>query len=161
MQASEHCVVEALSAAARGGYDALMPDCVLDPGVSRLQGAVHVPVIGMLRLNLCYATAVGAEWGAVVRNEAIAAELGNVIQTYGFGKTLSRVRVLGLDVESIADEQAWQAAVGSAAMELADGGVSSIINGCSAAETGAGESRPRIIDPARQALRLMAAGEGL
>ena len=37
---------------APAGFDALLPDCVLDPGVADLADTLPVPVFGLLRLSL-------------------------------------------------------------------------------------------------------------
>ena len=49
VRASEAAVMAALRAAP-AGYDVLLPDCVLDPGVADLVG--ELPIVGILQLSL-------------------------------------------------------------------------------------------------------------
>src|ERR1051325_7028855 len=51
---SESLVTRALRGAP-DGYDVLLPDCVLDPGVAALAGTLPVPVVGLLQLSLGWA----------------------------------------------------------------------------------------------------------
>ena len=68
---SEGLVTEALRQAPDDA-DALMPDCVLDPGVATLSGRVGRPVFGLLRTTLGWSRIAGRTAGAVTRNRAIA-----------------------------------------------------------------------------------------
>ncbi len=155
---SERQVTEALLAAGPG-YDAMLPDCVLDPGVADLQGRTRVPVHGMLRLSLGYAAATGRVAGAVTRNAAIAEELADRARVYGL--PVSRVSVLDLDLSAIADDARWMEALGGAVSGLAGEGADAVVNGCSAVDVEAGRFPVPVIDPAALALRLLAAGEGM
>jgi Asp/Glu/hydantoin racemase len=151
---SERQVMAALRAAGPG-YDALLPDCVLDPGVAALRGGM--PVDGMLRLSLADAAANGQAVGAVTRNRAIADELTAVAAAYGF--PVVGVAVLDLDLDAIADDARWAEALIGAVDALAEAGADVVVNGCSAVDLdAAGGTRIPVIDPAALALRLLAAG---
>ncbi|MGS2617906.1 aspartate/glutamate racemase family protein [Micromonospora sp. LZ34] len=155
---------EALVAAAlRGapaGFDALLPDCVLDPGVADLAGALPVPVFGLLRLSLGWAVLTGRRCAAVARNKAIADEIVARAGVYGWSADLLGVEVLDLDVHAIADTSRWAGTLGAAVGTLAAGGARAVINGCSAVDLPSGVSLPaRVVDPTALALRLIGAGE--
>jgi Asp/Glu/hydantoin racemase len=66
------------------------------------------------------------------------------------------VHVLGLSFADIADDATWNAAVDGAARQLAEAGVTAILNGCSAVEVRAGTGVP-VFDPTRAALALLGA----
>lgn len=158
VRASERRVVDALSAVP-AGYDAVMPDCVLDPGVAALQSRVGLPVLGILRLNLAYAKAMATPTAAVVRNRAIAEEMQDVSRAYGWSDALTEVATLDLDCDAIAEGDRWQEALGLTATGMAARGVTSLLNGCSAVDTRASERLPlRVFDPVARALRLAQAG---
>ncbi len=131
-------------------YDAVLPDCVLDPGVGE---ADDVPMLGILQLCIHLLAANGQRIAAVTRNDPIAAELHRKAVRYGLAGQLSGVRVLGLDVSDIADDAAWGAALarGTAGLDA-----SVVINGCSAVEVldDSGEG-PRVVDPTAVALRVL------
>ncbi|MBQ0978675.1 MULTISPECIES: aspartate/glutamate racemase family protein [Micromonospora] len=152
-----------VTAALRGapaGFDALLPDCVLDPGVADLAGTLPVPVFGLLRLSLGWAVLSGRRCAAVARNKAIADEITARAGAYGWSADLLGVEVLDLDVHAIADTSRWASTLGGAVGTLAAGGARSVINGCSAVDLPTGVSLPaRVVDPTALALRLIGAGE--
>jgi Asp/Glu/hydantoin racemase len=156
---SESLVVEALKRAP-DGFDALLPDCVLDPGVALLSGTLPVPVFGLLRLSLGWAVLTGRRSAAVARNKAIADEIVARADVYGWSSELIGVEVLDLDVHAIADSDRWASGLGGAVGTLAAAGARSVINGCSAVDIPPGVTLPaRVVDPTALALRLIGAGE--
>lgn len=132
-------------------FDAVLPDCVLDPGVGVVRDA-PVPVVGLLSLSTHFLAAAGQRFAAVTRNPAIADELRRKAGTYGLGDALTDVRVLGLSVEDISDDRTWAAAITRAVGDLP---VGAVINGCSAVEVIPAGSGPRIVDPTAVALRVL------
>lgn len=140
--------------------DALLPDCVLDPAVAELAGALDPPVFGLLRCTLTWQRVAGRRVAAVTRNSAIADELRRVATEYELAETLTTVEVLDLDVHAIADSTRWSSALLEAAAQLRGGGAEAVVNGCSAVDLPE-DARPAIplIDPTALALRLIAAGE--
>jgi allantoin racemase len=157
---SETLVIEALTAAP-DGYDALMPDCVLDPGVEQLAGTLPVPVLGLLRLSVGWSVLLGRSSGAVARNQPIADEIAARVDAYGWSSSFTGVEVLDLDVHAIADSTRWGEALGGAVQRLEKTGARSVINGCSAVDLPIEQtpSQARVVDPTAVALRLVAAGE--
>ncbi|HYH29741.1 MAG TPA: aspartate/glutamate racemase family protein [Pseudonocardia sp.] len=151
---SERLVVAALRAAPPA-YDVLLPDCILDPGVDRLQG--ELPVVGILRLSLGWQVLTGRRAGAVARNKAIADELAEKVAAYGWSEQFTGVRVLDLDVHAIADARRWNEAVGGALADLEADGAAAVLNGCSAVEVPRRAGLP-VVDPTALALRVLAAG---
>lgn len=150
VEASEKLVRRALSDAGPG-YDGLLPDCVLDPGVSALSGTL--PVFGILRLAMGYALATGRKCGALARNQVIADALRAQVAAYGWSEHLVDVAVLDLEFDAIADDAVWNAAVAAASAALTAKGAEWIINACSAVDVDGA------VDPVATALSLLAAGE--
>ncbi|MDN3356421.1 aspartate/glutamate racemase family protein [Actinomadura sp. DC4] len=139
-------------------YDALLPDCVLDPGVAAAREAGVARMDGMLRLSLAHAAREGRTVGAVTRNRAIADELTAVAATYGH--PVHEVAILDLGLDAIADDARWVAAMTGAVEALAAAGAEVVVNGCSAVDLDAAGGTPvPVIDPAALALRMLAAGE--
>jgi Asp/Glu/hydantoin racemase len=155
IEASTSAVVAALRSAPEG-YDLLLPDCVLDPGVAELAG--ELPVVGILQLSLGWQALRGRRVGMVARNEAIAAELTERAEAYGWKEHVAGVEVLGLDVDAIADPEEWDGAL-DLALGRFDPGVGAVINGCSAVAVMSQSGVP-VIDPTALALRLIAAEAG-
>lgn len=156
---SEGLVVEALRAAPDHA-DAVLPDCVLDPGVAQLAGGGH-PVFGLLRTSLAWSRLAGRGFGAVTRNEAIAVELERQVHGYGYGDGFRGVEVLDLDVDAIHQPDRWAAALRSTVQRMSNAGADDLVNGCSAVDLppDAASWPVRVVDPTALTLRLVAAGE--
>ncbi|HSI94147.1 MAG TPA: aspartate/glutamate racemase family protein [Jiangellaceae bacterium] len=155
--ASDAFVVEASQRTDPTQFDAVLPDCVLDPGLDRLRDeGFSLPVIGITELAAMAAVAVGGRLAAVARNAAIADELERRIRQYCLGSRFAGVHVLGLSFADIADDARWNAALDEAAKHFAGSGVTAILNGCSAVEVRVGSGVP-VFDPTRAALTLLGA----
>jgi Asp/Glu/hydantoin racemase len=151
----------AVAAAARrtdaARFGAVLPDCVLDPGLDRLRGeGFQLPVIGITELAATATATVGGRLAAVARNEAIAEELEGRLRLYGLGARFAGVYVLGLSFADIADDEKWNSSVDDAAWHFAASDVTAILNGCSAVEVRASTGVP-VFDPTRAALPLLGA----
>lgn len=153
---SEGAVLAALRAAP-DDVDALLPDCVLDPGVG-MHGWDGPPVLGLLRLTVGWSASQGRQVGAVARNQAIADELTTRVGHHGFSSWFTGTEVLDLDVEAISDHVRWDAALSTALTRMGRAGVSTVVNGCSAVDVAEQPGRARAVDPTAAALRLLAAG---
>lgn len=132
-------------------YDAVLPDCVLDPAVT------GPPVYGILRLTAGFLAGCGLPFGAVTRNAAIGAELADRLRAYGMDGGYVGGAVLGLDVAAVADHPRWNAALGEAVARLGAEGAAVVLNGCSAVDVTVDLGTP-VIDPTALALRLLATG---
>jgi Asp/Glu/hydantoin racemase len=147
--ASEAALLDQFAAADPSGFDGFLPDCVLDPG----QGAsLPRPLFGIGRLTAYHLAGLGATYGAVARNEAIAAELDRRIATYALDLH-QPTAVLDLSVEDIADDAVWADAVTGRVRDL---DCDFVINACSAVDVHDQERRPVLVDPTALALRLLA-----
>lgn len=152
IEASEQALLHRFRDADPTGVDAFLPDCVLDPTVDVADADLSRPVLGLLKLTGHFLAGQGLNVGALARNEAIASELDRKYASYGLAPIVGGTRVLGLAVEDIADDEAWQSAV---EMRLGDAVADVAINGCSAVEVSPRGRRPVVVDPTAVALQLM------
>lgn len=157
LRASERHVIESLRAVP-DGYDAVLADCVLDPGITTLQQELDIPAFGILRLNLAHARALGRPTAAVVRNAAIAGEMRAVADGCGLGDVLRDVLLLDLDFAATADHDRWQARLAEVASDAARTGARHLLNGCSAVDTDSVAGPVTVYDPVARALALASAG---
>jgi Asp/Glu/hydantoin racemase len=157
---SEGLVTQALQDAPDSA-DALMPDCVLDPGVAHLSGVVGRPVFGLLRTSAGWSRLAGRAVGAVTRNEAIAAELVRQIDGYGYADSFTGVEVLELDVDAIHETDRWARSLEQVVHRMDRAGAADLVNGCSAVDLPPESAAwpVRVVDPTALTLRLVAAGE--
>lgn len=155
VRASEEAVGAALRCAP-AGYDWLMPDCVLDPGVADLRH--QLPVVGIFQLSLGWQVVRDRRVGAVVRNQVIGDELRARAEAYGWSEHLGQIRTLDLGIEAVSDHSQWDAALDEALDSVGGGAVGGVvINGCSAVPVESHRAM-EVVDPAALALRLLAAG---
>jgi allantoin racemase len=141
--------------------DALMPDCVLDPGVPALAGRLDRPVFGLLRTSMSWSALAGRKVGAVTRNKAIADELARQVEVYGLGPAFTGVEILDLDVDAIHQADRWAASLEAVVGRMDRAGAGDLVNGCSAVDLpeAAAAWPVRVVDPTELTLRLVAAGE--
>lgn len=153
LKSSERLGVELGSTTDANTFDALLPDCVLDPGVPALDDLAEVPVLGITRLSAHLLAGLGLRFGVLTRNSTIAEEYRSVIDRYGLDSAFAGSYVLGLDVDDISDTGKWNAAVAEVAAVAEDDGVTVLLNGCSAVETTVADTAIRIVDPTALALK--------
>jgi hypothetical protein len=155
--ASERAVLAAFAAADPTGFDAFLPDCVLDPGIDDQAGLAR-PLLGIGRLTASFLASQGGPLVSVARNPAIAAELDRRFASYGVDGPATRV--LDLSFDAIADDRVWNETVTRSVADL-DGGF--VFNACSAVDVApsADGRGPVLVDPTATALRLIGLRAGL
>jgi hypothetical protein len=134
---------------APAGFDAFLPDCVLDPGIDDQAGLAR-PLLGIGRLTATFLASLGTPVHSVARNPAIAAELDRRFASYGVGAPPTRV--LDLSFDAIADDRVWNETVVRSVADLDEGYV---FNACSAVDVSPSGSGPVLVDPTATALRLL------
>ncbi|MBD8605785.1 hydantoin racemase [Aeromicrobium sp. CFBP 8757] len=146
---SERAVLAAFAAADPEGFDAFLPDCVLDPGIDDQDGLAR-PLLGIGRLTASFLASQGTPLFSVARNPAIAAELDRRFASYGL--TAPDTRVLDLSFDAIADDRVWNETVERSVADL-DGGF--VFNACSAVDVAPSAGGAVLVDPTATALRLI------
>lgn len=161
--ASDRLVAAEIARTDPAEYDAVMPDCVLDPGVVSMMASAPVPVFGILQLAGGFLALVGHRFGAMTRNDPIAEELRACLRRYGLDDRFDEVAVLDLSFDDIEDDETWNAAIDGVRDRFTGRSVQSVVNGCSAVEVRARESDVAVVDPTRLALQVLglAGGAGL
>lgn len=148
VRVSEEILVAACRASDAEGFDALLPDCVLDPGIDA--AGLELPMLGLSHLTASFLAAQGASIGALARNRAIADELDRRLTAYGVRR--EPTLVMDLSVDDITDEENWHRAVMAHAGGLA---CDFAINACSAVELGAPATDTVVVDPTALSMRLL------
>lgn len=156
IRASERFVVEEALATDPEAYDALLPDCVLDPGLDTLQRGSPVPALGILQLSAGFLFALGLRFASVTRNCPIGDELCSRLERYSYGARFDGNVVLDLDFADIANDARWNEALGGVLGRFEGSSTTAVINGCSAVELrGRSSGGPALVDPTELALRLL------
>ncbi len=153
---SEEMVVAEALRTDPGTYDAVMADCVLDPGLEELERQAPVPALGILKLCSGALAAAGHRFGGVARNQAIADELAARVRAHGHASSFDRVAVLDLSLDDIVDTARWNGVLARAAAEFEGTGTTVLVNGCSAVDV---VPRPgshvAVVDPTSFALAVL------
>jgi Asp/Glu/hydantoin racemase len=157
---SETLVFEEAMRTDVGRFDGIFLDCVLDPALEQLQSVSSVPVFGISYLVSNFLGSLGFEMAAVARNEAIAHELADRIDVFGWSDQMHGVIVLDLSLQDIGDTALWNRTVGERLSQGDLDQVDVVINGCSAVEVRPAGG-PQVIDPTALALRLVGLGADL
>ena len=156
IRSSEKYVVEEALNTDPAAYDAVLPDCVLDTGLERIEREARVPAFGLLKLSAGYLISVGHRFAAFTRNHPIGEELNSRLRRYGFDGYFEGVSVLDLDFADISDESRWNLSLEEAIVGLASSPATAVINGCSASNVRHGSDSPvAIVDPPALALSLI------
>lgn len=164
IRASEEVVVGEALRTDPAQHDAVLPDCVLDPGLDRLEHGCPVPAFGILKLSSGLLVSLGHRLAAFTRNRPIGEELRDRLAAYGFLPHFDRVEILNLAFEAIADDEGWNKALREAIDRFSGSSTTVVINGCSAVELHPSSGGTvAVVDPTRLALASLglAAGEGL
>ncbi|QYJ16581.1 hypothetical protein Rxycam_02416 [Rubrobacter xylanophilus DSM 9941] len=155
IRVSEELVIEEALRTDPARHDAVLPDCVLDPGLDRLERESPVPAFGILKLSAGLLVSLGHRLAAFTRNHPIGEELQNRLGAYGFLPSFDRVEVLDLAFEAIAEDAGWNEALREAGQRFSGSAVTTVINGCSAVELRPTGNAVAVVDPTRLALSLL------
>jgi len=158
LAASDRVVAEVAASTDPADFDAILPDCVLDPGLPTILRDGRLPVFGILKLTAGFLHSMDRPFVAVARNKVIAGELARCVARYGLAERFDGVKLLNLSFDDIADDAKWNSALSSVRDGLAAGPVHTILNGCSAVEVLDDDHPVSVFDPTRLALRLIGIG---
>ncbi|MDF0603210.1 aspartate/glutamate racemase family protein [Psychromarinibacter sp. C21-152] len=156
-------VVDAAIRAEQDGADALVIDCMLDPGIEAAREAVSIPVIGCGEAGIAAAAEHG-RFSVVTVLQRQAPLFRSLARRHGLAADLASVRGIGVPVLELDrdKESAILASIREARAALEEDGADAIVFGCTGMlGFGAGVSRALdgapVIDPLPYAVRLAAA----
>ncbi len=142
------------------GYDGLIVNCFLDPGVDELKKTLHKPVVGPGESSLAFASVFGGKIG-IVSIESGALDLINQrCSKLGYSGRISTIR--GIKIHVIDLEKSWDLTrreLINESMKAVEEGSDIIILGCTglaglAEEVSRAIKRP-VVDPAAAALKMV------
>lgn len=156
-------VVDAAIRAEQDGAEALVIDCMLDPGLEAAREAVSIPVIGCGEAGLAAAAEHG-RFSVVTVLQRQAPLFRSLARRHGLAGDLASVRGIGVPVLELDrdPEAAIEASIREARAALEEDGARSIVFGCTGM-LGFGEPVSRalggapVVDPLPHAVRRAAA----
>jgi len=145
--------------AVREGYEAIVIDCAMDPGVRAVRELVNIPVTSAGEAALLYALGLGDRISVVTVLENTARVIGDRIRTYGFQGRVTSVRFANVPVLELEHtDQAAEAILREARKAIDEDDADVIVLGCTGMSPVAAFLQQQlevpVIDPAVAALTL-------
>ena len=124
-------VVEAIRAE-RSGADAIVIDCMGDPGLKAAREVVSIPVLGPAQTAMHLAAMLGHRFSVVTVLDSVVPMIENLAKVYGVSEKLASVRVIDipvLELEAAPERLTTELAQASLAAVEQDG-AHAIVMGC-------------------------------
>jgi len=102
------CVPDLLNKAKQAekeGYDVVICNCFLDPGVKPCREVLNIPVVGAAEASMHFAASLGHRFSVVTVLPNIVAAIENLALEYGLDKKLASVRYVNIPVLDLKDKK--------------------------------------------------------
>lgn len=141
------------------GYDAIVIDCAMDPGIRAVRELVDVPVTSAMESALLFALGLGDTISVVTVLENTARVIRDRIRTYEFQGRVASVRFANVPVLDLENkDRAVEAILQEARKAIDEDGVDVIVLGCTGMSPVAAFLQQQIevpvVDPAAAALTM-------
>lgn len=153
-------ILELVAKAEKEGFDAVIIDCMGDPGLEPAREIVDIPVVGPCQASLAIASTLGQKFSVVTALKSMTPLFHDLVRKYGYSTNFASVRSIEVPVLDL--EKRWNemkealAREGRAAIE--QDGADVIVLGCTGMIGMAKELQETlkvpIVDPAPAALKL-------
>ncbi|GAA3526053.1 aspartate/glutamate racemase family protein [Nocardioides daeguensis] len=161
-----------VAAAEADGADAVVIDCMGDPGVEAARELVTVPVMGPAQAAMHVAAMLGHSFSVLATQEAVVPMLHDLARRYGVAERLCSIRAVDIPVLELEDAARLRGALLDAALDaVVQDGAHVLVLGCtgmagfaaelSAALADRGHPGIPVVDPITAALRLAEAIAGM
>lgn len=118
-------------AAAAEGMDAVVIDCMMDPGLAAARELVDIPVIGPAQAAFHLAAMLAHRFSVVTILERDIPLLDRLFRQYGVAEKIASARVINIPVLDLDDEaRVASAAAEAAAKAVEEDGAHAIVFGC-------------------------------
>ena len=130
------------------GFDAIVIDCMADPGLSACRELVSIPVIGTAQTAMHIASMLGRRFGYIGLLEGFRGEIEDLASTYGLSDRMSAYQAVDINVLDIADnESAIIERLTAAAIDLVKQyQVGAVVLGCTGFVNCANEMRQQLVN---------------
>lgn len=118
--------------AERAGADAIIIDCMGDPGLKPSREAVRVPVLGPAETSMHLAAMLGQKFSVVTVLDSVKPMLVNLARVYGVYEKLASVRVIEIPVLELEARLAevQDALANAALLAVEEDGADVVVLGC-------------------------------
>lgn len=124
--------LERIVAAEREGVDAVVIDCMRDPGLGSARELVSIPVVGVAEATMHVASMLGHMFSVVTVLDRLVPAFENLAKVYGLRDKLASVRSVEIPVLSLAEdgERLLHALIEQSVRAIEDDGAHAIVFGC-------------------------------
>ena len=167
-------VLRRVVAAERAGVDAVVIDCMGDPGLEAARELVSIPVLGPAQSAMHVAAMLGHSFSVLATQQAVVPMTTDLARRYGLAGKLASIRTVDLPVLELENEERLRTAMTEQALRaLREDGAHVLLLGCTgmsgwaprltAALADQGHPGIPVVDPVAAALRIAEAlvGQGL
>jgi allantoin racemase len=131
--------------AQREGVDAVVIDCMGDPGLHAAREATSIPVLGPAQTSMHLAAMLAQNFSVITVLDAVVPLLENLAREYGLAQKLCSIRTVDIPVLELEDrERMMGALVDEAIAAVAEDGAHAIVFGCTGMRGCAAELRSRL-----------------
>lgn len=124
-------ILEEVKEAEEKGFDAVIIDCMGDPGLHAARELVEIPVIGPCEASMALAHMVCHKFSVVTVLQSVIPLLERMVREYGFGERFASVRSIEVPVLELEREEETRAALlAESKKALEEDGADTIILGC-------------------------------
>ena len=118
--------------AERAGADAIVIDCMGDPGLMPIREAVRIPVLGPAETSMHLAAMLGQTFSIVTVLDSVRPMLLNLARVYGVSEKLASILVVNVPVLELADRstEVQEALAEAALLAVERDGADVIVLGC-------------------------------
>jgi allantoin racemase len=124
-------MIAAAVQAEKEGAQALVIDCMADPGLGALRESVEIPVLGVAQTSMAICASLASRFGIVTVLGRVAPLFGDLVATYGYESRYAGCRWVDIPVLEIDQRQREvQDGLARHALQLVRDGADAIILGC-------------------------------
>jgi allantoin racemase len=117
--------------AAESGCDAIIIECVGDPGLPAARELVAVPVLGPGQTGIHVSSMLGSRFSILVARPRGIAPMRSLVSHYGFQDRLASVRAIGIPIDElgVVDHRSLDGLIAEAQLAIQDDGADVIMLG--------------------------------
>lgn len=140
-------VVRKAMEAEKDGVDAVIIDCMADPGLEAAREMVSIPVVGPAETAMHVAAMLGHRFSIIIVLDSAASMFEDHVSRIGVAERLASVRAVNIPVLELGDtERVIKALTEQSAMAVTDDGAHVIVFGCTGMIGLAGEVKGGLED---------------
>lgn len=138
-----------IALAERNGADAVVIDCMGDPGLGAAREISSIPIVGPAQASMHMASMLALNFSILTTGETVVGMFDDLIRRYGFSDRVSSLRTVNIPVLDLGDEKRLLDALCHQAELAYDDGAHAIVFGCTGMRGWAGKIEDHLASTGR------------